>query len=887
MADKMNIRFRIKAIDDFSKNMDKLERKLNSIKRASNGIDDIQANVTANADTATAEANLERYHNKLKEVRNLGAVVSAMHIDPEVDFDDNAHATMARMSRVERHGKKISPIIIALKYVEKGFNAWRKDMDRVADISRDMGEIVRGQLVGAFAALSPVAAVGIAQTAGSLSGLASMIGVTFGGIMGLGTAFAMAGAGAGAFAAVATTNLGKVFEVSKDVARLQEKLERTDDLEKRKKIQEEIARIQGTLNSNQERALKSLDSMKSTWSEIAGSLETGTVDAFSKAMQNLEEILLYARPTFEASVEAANELMDALSRNLESDDVKAFFNFMNKTAGPMFETLGKAIGNFTVGLMNVLRAFGPLSVEMANGFLNMSESFRKWTDSLSESDKFQSFVDFVRTNGPKMLDIFGSLFLGIIDLVAAFAPVNQDFIDGLQNMMNKFQEWASSLGENKQFQEFIDYIQRNGPQFMSFLGELITFLTNLGIAFGQVGESIMPTVTNLFEFLNGLMENNRWLARLVPWLVIMGGLFNMLAPIVAVLIRVIRNWWPQLKQVWTWLTKLGPKITAFWNVIKSIIPWIMRIGRVLLTGMISPIGLVIAAVALAAYFVWKYWDEIKAFTMSLVETVAEWFARMYVKVTGWIDTLVATAKTLWTMFKEDVIGKALEIYNGANEKFKQIKEAVIKWITQAVAKVVTKLREMKESFDEKIEKAKSIVEKGLEFIKGLFDIDLSESGRALIQGFLDGVSGMFGSIRRKIGEAAELVRSYWPFSPAKRGPLSDIHRMDFAGPIMDSMKRGEGTIKRGLNNLVQVPDINTGDMNRRNQIYRAESRDLYAHRDEEARRSNELLKGIHKELRNQKQMIIELDHRAVGVAVEPHVTNMQNRNQQRKKRFKG
>ena len=49
---------------------------------------------------------------------------------------------------------------------------------------------------------------------------------------------------------------------------------------------------------------------------------------------------------------------------------------------------------------------------------------------------------------------------------------------------------------------------------------------------------------------------------------------------------------------------------------------------------------------------------------------------------------------------------------------------------------------------------------------------LYNSGRALIQGFIDGIKGMIGAVGDAVGGVIEWARGFFPNSPAKRGPLS-------------------------------------------------------------------------------------------------------------------
>lgn len=58
-----------------------------------------------------------------------------------------------------------------------------------------------------------------------------------------------------------------------------------------------------------------------------------------------------------------------------------------------------------------------------------------------------------------------------------------------------------------------------------------------------------------------------------------------------------------------------------------------------------------------------------------------------------------------------------------------------------------------------------------EVVGGLWNT-LYEAGRNLLGGLINGVLSMFGRLGQVVSEAAAVVRSYWPFSPAEVGPLS-------------------------------------------------------------------------------------------------------------------
>jgi len=58
---------------------------------------------------------------------------------------------------------------------------------------------------------------------------------------------------------------------------------------------------------------------------------------------------------------------------------------------------------------------------------------------------------------------------------------------------------------------------------------------------------------------------------------------------------------------------------------------------------------------------------------------------------------------------------------------------------------------------------------------------LFDAGKRVIQGLINGIKAMFPGLSSVMGAVAQVVRDYWPFSPAKRGPLSGRGDLRFAG----------------------------------------------------------------------------------------------------------
>lgn len=147
------------------------------------------------------------------------------------------------------------------------------------------------------------------------------------------------------------------------------------------------------------------------------------------------------------------------------------------------------------------------------------------------------------------------------------------------------------------------------------------------------------------------------------------------------------------------------------------------------------------------------------------------------------ETVKSTAETIWENIKTFISDVAQAIWDNIKEKFGAVVDTV------------------REKMEEALDKVTEIGNSILDFFSGL---DLYESGKAIIQSAIDGIVAMKDSIVGKVEDIVGSIRNLWPFSPAKEGPLSDIHRMDFAGPIGTSIDRAENPIRRTMANLADT-----------------------------------------------------------------------------------
>lgn len=773
MAEKLLISFRIKAIDDFSKTMKKLDSQLENIKRQAKSAAVLQK-VEFDLDGKKLVKDVE------KATKDAQKAADKNKVEPKFSFNK------------------------ATKALTDFVADYRKSIARWADLSRDVGEMFQGSLTNAIVALAPLAIPAIASIGGALGGLIPIIGTVGGAVMGLGTSFGLAAAGAGAFAALGVSAMKDVFEVSSDLAELQKELANTKDVEERKKIMEEIKALQSSLNAEQQKGLASLTALKNEWGKISTALEPTTINTFVIAMDTLRSLLQRTAPMFESVAKHAQNLMKWLSQQIDTSDFNAFVGVLNTSVGPAFETVGKAASNFIIGFMNLMTAFTPLAEDMNNGLLGISERFREWTASLAGSETFNNFIDYVRENGPKILEIIGNIVEGLVGMGTAFAPFAEDMLDGLVQLTEQFAIWGQTLSENQAFQNFISYVQENGPKLLEFLGKTVELLVNFGIAMAPLADKVLDLALQLVDLANEFVKNNEFATLVIGTIGWLTSVFALLYPVIALVWNILKKLWPVVKTViewvkkaWNWIGKWSTKLSALTPVISRVISFLVRFS--------TPIGALISIVILAATVIYQNWDDIKKWTEDLVKKII----RFFVDLSGDIANLFSKAK---------------------------------------------------------------------EWFSGFTDIDLYESGKKIIQSAIDGLGSMIGAVKKKVSSVAGAIRDFFPFSPAKEGPLSDLNKLDFAGPVGDSIAKNRPAVHKAMESLFTAPDI---ALNPRAKTYAARSNN-YRNTEKQAEQLAVALGQVKIESSG-----VYMSDREVGRATWRTTTRESKRSDYRVNKFKG
>jgi hypothetical protein len=131
-------------------------------------------------------------------------------------------------------------------------------------------------------------------------------------------------------------------------------------------------------------------------------------------------------------------------RSLSSDRWKPFLRFVGTEAPRGLGVMGRSVGNVAHGLAELVMAFLPSTQDLERGILAVTKDFDRWAASLGKTQGFQSFLEYVDTNGPKVLALLGATATAFIDIVRAAAPLGGPILDTLTTFLHIIDAIAKS-----------------------------------------------------------------------------------------------------------------------------------------------------------------------------------------------------------------------------------------------------------------------------------------------------------------------------------------------------------------------------------------------------------------------------------------------------------
>lgn len=259
--------------------------------------------------------------------------------------------------------------------------------------------------------------------------------------------------------------------------------------------------------------------------------------------------------------------------------------------------------------------------------------------------------------------------------------------------------------------------------------------------------------------------------------------------------------WNAIKSVWnTVISSISSFVSSIFNSIKSFLTSIMNAIKSVFSSVWNAIKSVVSSVI----------NAIKSVIQSGMQSASS-------VVSSVLNTMRSIFTTIWNAIKQ-VVTSAINAVKSVIQAGMSAAQSIVSSIGNAIKSAFTQIWS---SFSQVVSSAfnsvKSAITSGLQagvnIVKN-FGATFMAAGKGLIDMMAKGIMGAASKVTEAIKGIAQKARDFLPFSPAKTGPLSDIDKLDFGGPISDAIGKSEKGVQVELTRMLNVPVLGAGLSNR-------------------------------------------------------------------------
>lgn len=303
-------------------------------------------------------------------------------------------------------------------------------------------------------------------------------------------------------------------------------------------------------------------------------------------------------------------------------------------------------------------------------------------------------------------------------------------------------------------------------------GAVTTIISAVSPLVSQVGAALMPAITSIGTALANLA--NAVLPILASGMQIVLSVAQMLIPVIQTVLSVVGS---IVSVVITVASQVISVVVNAASVVASAIGLVMSVVSGLVTAVTTFIGSIVSVVgggiATVVAAVSGGVNAVVAFVGSLVYSALSLVSGLVSSIAGYFSTMVST-----------MANAAQQVYAAVTGAFSALVGAVSGHIGSLMNTI------------------SSIPGQVMGFFAGAGSW-LVGSGRALINGFTQGIQNAIGGALSAVSGAVSQIRSFFPFSPAKRGPFSGHGYTTYSGKaLMEGWAEGIGSGTGAVNSAI-------------------------------------------------------------------------------------
>lgn len=373
----------------------------------------------------------------------------------------------------------------------------------------------------------------------------------------------------------------------------------------------------------------------------------------------------------------------------------------------------------------------------------------------------------IQSLAPVVSQVLGSLNAGLQALAPGFQALVDGLGQGLAALVPAFQPLGAAIGA----------IGAAIGALLPIVGQLIASLVQAvaPIISGLLPAfmALIPAVQAIGQALGTVLQAA--LQAIMPMLPIIAQMAQMIAPVIAQLAATIGGILAgAIQAIAPFLPQIASAIMQILAAIMRLLPIILQLASSLISALLPVITALMPVI------------------VALIQVIANIVTALMPVVTAVAQVIAVFAQLLAAIigFVASALGMILSFVAGVISGFVSMAAAVIGSVTGFVSGVISSIASMASSaisaavrmwssvvsaFSSGVSQAISWVGRlpGMA-VRAMGNVGglLVSSGKALIQGFINGIKSMIGAVADAARSAVQAAKNFFPHSPAKEGPFS-------------------------------------------------------------------------------------------------------------------
>ena len=459
-------------------------------------------------------------------------------------------------------------------------------------------------------------------------------------------------------------------------------------------------------------------------------------------------------PNFDRLAEAAGNLNAVAGGNAET--FKSVGMVMTQTAGAgkltteNWNQLADAIPGASGKLQEAMKANGAYTGDfreaMANGEITADE-FNQAIMDLGFTDAAQQAATSTSTIEGAMGNLAASVVGVGSQVISAIKPMVTGAMTAIADAISGIPAMLATVGQAVApvLQPIVTMVQT----------QLMPALSTLGTALGNLASAILPVVMAAVQALAPVVSS-----AITAIVSVATTLAQALAPAIDGIAQIIQAVLPVAQAAFE----------TFGNAVKGIIDAVFPFIQSLIENVMNVINDIISTVLAAINGDWDgVWNGIKGVAQSIWDGIGNIIEAGINMAKGVIESVLGAIKGIWDGAWNGLKGFCADVWEGIKSGVSNGIQGVMNFIGELPGKIT-----------------------GFFADAGSW---LINSGKALLDGFKQGIErGISGAIDAVKG-GLKKIRSFFPFSPAKRGPFSGHGYTTYSGKALmgDFARSIEGT----------------------------------------------------------------------------------------------